>query len=188
MICKYWVSLAMEHFITDLEMDKLPESQRGNLPIALRTSGYLEDVVGLSAESTAHQADIEAISRPPVLQGIVEYQAAIVAHIRACDPSNPEYSVSAQAEGYERLRADWHDLKTDLLNAAAARYVPIGRLNSALEGLRGYLKMAEQLTKASERLHTFNPGDHSESVEQAQAQKTASEQQEEQEPEPELHG
>ena len=152
---------ATEHFITDLEMDKLPESQRGNLPIALRTSGYMEDVVGLSAESAAHQADIEAISRPPVLQAIVEFQAAVVEHIRGCNPADPDYSVSAQAESYERLRTDWHDLKTDLLNAAASRYVPISRLNSALEGLRGYLKMAEQLTKASERLYTFNLDDGS---------------------------
>ena len=146
---------ATEQFITDLEMDKLPESQRGNLPNALRISSYLEEIVGLSMESAGHQADIEAISRPPVLKAIVEYQAAIVAHIRRCDPTDSSLSSSDLADSYEGLRNDWHELKSELLNAAAARYVPISRLNSALEGLRSYLKMAEQLTKVTERLHTF---------------------------------
>ena len=149
---------ATEQFITDLEMDKLPESQRGNLPNALRISSYMEEIVDLSMESAGHQSDIEAISRPPVLQAIVEYQAGIVEHIRRCDPTDPSLSSSDLAESYERLRSDWHDLKTELLNAAAARYVPISRLNSALEGLRSYLKMAEQLTKVTERLHTFTLG------------------------------
>ncbi len=152
---------AVENFITDLEMDKLPESQRGNLPIALRTSGYLEDVLLLAVESTGHLADIEAISRPPVAQAIVEYQSAVVAHVRRCDPDDPGFSAGEQNDSYERLRGHWHDLKTDMLNAAAARHIPISRLNSALEGLRSYLKMAEQLTKASERLHAFKLSDGS---------------------------
>jgi phosphate:Na+ symporter len=144
---------AMENFITDLEMDRLPESQRGNLPNCLRTSGYLEEVVGLVIESAQHQADIEAISRPPVVQDIVEFQADIVEQIRRCDPGETGFAMGELEDGYERLRGAWHELKSRLLDAAAARHIPIGRLNSALEGLRGYLKIAEQMTKAAERLH-----------------------------------
>ena len=41
------------------------------------------------------------------------------------------------------------------MNAGANRQLPIRRLNSATEGLRSYLKMAEQMTKATVRLHAL---------------------------------
>jgi hypothetical protein len=46
-----------------------------------------------------------------------------------------------------------------LLNATTARRIPVSPLNSALEGLRTELKMAEQLTKAAQRLMTLRFND-----------------------------
>ena len=42
-------------------------------------------------------------------------------------------------------------------SCATARQLPVNRLNPALEGLRGCLKVAEQLTKATQRLRTLGP-------------------------------
>ena len=50
----------------------------------------------------------------------------------------------------------WHDLKTVLLEAAASRLIPVARLNSALEGLRAYLRIADQSTKVTAHLHALN--------------------------------
>jgi phosphate:Na+ symporter len=146
---------AIEHFITDLEMDKLPESQRGDLPNALRISAYLEEVLGLVLDTGEHLRDIEAISRAPVREEVTAFQAAVVEHIRRCDSREPAFSSSDLEASYERLRTDWHDLKSSMISAAAARSLPVSPLNSALEGLRNYLKIAEQLTKTAARLHAL---------------------------------
>ena len=42
-------------------------------------------------------------------------------------------------------------------------------LNSSLEGLRSYLKMAEQLTKATERVHTLSTDTDGEDAQPADA-------------------
>jgi phosphate:Na+ symporter len=145
---------AVEQFVIELEIEQLPASQKGNLPIALRITGYLEETVGLVRDLDDHRVDIETIMQPPVREPIATYQAAIVEQIRLGDQIE-DLGISVLEEGYEDLQSQWHELKTELLNASAARSIPIRPLNSSLEGLRSYLKMAEQLTKAAERTHTL---------------------------------
>ena len=74
------------------------------------------------------------------------------AHIDRCDPDLEGFSLGDLSRGYETLRQRWHDLKSQLLEAASRRILPVQHLNSGLEGLRSYLKMAEQMTKVAERL------------------------------------
>jgi phosphate:Na+ symporter len=149
---------AIEQFVINLEMKQLPDSQRGNLPIALRVAGYLEETIGLARSLDEHRTDIETIMRPAVGDAIASYQAAVIDQIRRCDQIG-DTVISDLEEGYEDLRVQWHDLKSVLLNAAAARLIPVNPLNSSLEGLRGCLKMAEQLTKAAERIHALSLDD-----------------------------
>ena len=136
-------------------MEQLPGSHRGNLPLVLRITGYLDETLGLVRGLDEHRTDIETIMRPPVEGAIADYQAAVVTHIGQCDAESEAFSMGALDASYEDLRAQWHELKSVLLDAAAARSVPVNPLNSALEGLRSYLKMAEQLTKTAERLSTL---------------------------------
>ena len=49
----------------------------------------------------------------------------------------------------------WRELKNLLLSSAATGTVPVDRLSSAVEGLRGCLRMAERLTKSAERLEVL---------------------------------
>lgn len=145
---------AIEQFITDLEMEQLPGSQKGSLPIALRVIGYLEETIGLVLDLEAHSTDIRAVRVAPVAESIGDFEAQVVAQIgRSAEVS--EIGIAELEQGYEDLRDQWHELKNTLLTAAASRQVPIRPLNSSLEGLRSYLKMAEQLTKAAERLHVL---------------------------------
>ena len=146
---------AIEQFVTELELEQLPVSQKGSLSIALRVTGYLEEILGILDGLEDHAADIEAITVPPVGDSIAAFQAQVVAQIaRSAEVS--EIDIGELEEGYENLRGQWHDLKDELLTAAAARTIPIRPLNSSLEGLRSYLKMAEQLTKSGERLHVLS--------------------------------
>lgn len=145
---------AIEQFVIQLELERLPESQKGHLPIALRVTSYLEEIVGLAEGLDSHRDDIGTILRTPVSREVLSYQASIVAQIGRCADVEEE-GIPALEAGYEALRSEWHHLKTVLLHAATARTVPITPLNSALEGLRSCLKMAEQLTKTSERLFTL---------------------------------
>ncbi len=162
---------AIEQFVTELEMEQLPGSYRGNLPLVLRITGYLDETLGLVRGLDEHRTDIETIMRPPVEGAIADYQAAVVAHIGQCDSESEAFSLGALDASYEDLRAQWHELKSVLLEAAAARSVPVNPLNSALEGLRSYLKMAEQLTKTAERLSTLGvSSDHGTSPAEAAAE------------------
>ncbi|HEY5646617.1 MAG TPA: hypothetical protein VIS76_11770, partial [Pseudomonadales bacterium] len=92
----------------------------------------------------------------PAGETVATFEAAIMAQLEHCNPQREEF-VGAEVEaGYESLRGQWHHLKDELLSRAANRQLPIARLNSATEGLREYLKMAEQLTKASLRLRALS--------------------------------
>ncbi len=146
---------SIEQFVTELELEQLPASHRGNLPIALRVTGYLEETIGLVVDLEAHSPDIQALMLPPIGDSIAAFQAQVVSQI-ARSAEVGEIGIAELESSYEDLRGQWHELKSTLLTAAAARSVPIQPLNSATEGLRSYLKMAEQLTKTGERLHVLH--------------------------------
>jgi hypothetical protein len=106
--------------------------------------------------------------RPPVDLKIAEYQAAVIDQIKRCDEAD-DTGVSELDESFEELRTQWHELKTILLDAAAVRSIPVSPLNSSLEGLRSYLKMAEQLTKAAERIQSLSADSKDEETQPADA-------------------
>ena len=159
---------AIDEFVIDLEMEQLPGSQKGSLPIALRVSAYLEETIGLVQGLDEHRVPIEEIMRPPVDVKIAEYQAAVIDQIKRCDEADIE-EIGELDEHFQELRAQWHELKTVLLDAAAVRSIPVAPLNSSLEGLRSCLKMAEQLTKATERVHTLSTDKDGEDAQPADA-------------------
>jgi phosphate:Na+ symporter len=145
----------IETFITDLEAERLPKDLKGNLPTALRITGYIEDVAGLLDDLGRHRSDIESISRPAVAKSVTEFKTLILEHALNCKPAIDPEPTADLHEDYRRLQHKWHDLKNVLLEAAAIRAIPVNRLNAALEGLRSQLKIAQQLTKTSERLRKF---------------------------------
>jgi phosphate:Na+ symporter len=159
---------AIEEFVIDLEMEQLPASHKGSLPVALRVSAYLEETIGLVQDLDEHRMPIEEIMRPPVDLKIAEYQAAVIDQIKRCDEAD-DTGVSELDESFEELRTQWHELKTILLDAAAVRSIPVSPLNSSLEGLRSYLKMAEQLTKAAERIQSLSADSKDEETQPADA-------------------
>ncbi|MGE0621653.1 MAG: Na/Pi cotransporter family protein [Pseudomonadales bacterium] len=153
---------AIEGFVERLELERLPANYGGSLSILLRVTGYLEDTVGLVRDVDRHRADIQSIvALRPAGEEISAFEVAIITQLEQCDPDRPDFDVASVDAGYDALRSRWHQLKDDLLAKAAGRQLPIARLNSATEGLRDYLKMAEQISKASVRLHTLLSADKS---------------------------
>ena len=140
-------------FVARLETAKLPAEVRGDMPVALRVTAYLEEVGGLLGEFEAHRADIEAIAQPSVAAAIDEFKRRVVDHIGRCDPDREGFAGDALTDDYRRLHERWRALKNVLLEAASERTVPVYRLNTALEAIRSSLRAAEQLTKAAARLH-----------------------------------
>lgn len=143
---------AIEGFVIKMEADRLAADLSSSLPLVLRVTNYLEDVITLAADLDNHRDDVDALMKPDVYGPLAEFQAGVLAHIDRCDASTEGFSLDELTRSHEALRQSWHDLKTQLLEAAARGSLPIQRLNSGLEGLRSYLKMAEQLTKVAERL------------------------------------
>ena len=144
----------IETFVTDLQMQALPEARRGDRPTMLRVSGDREEVTGLAIEVQEHRKDIEVVMRPPVFEAVSAYQANVVSQLEAVRGDAGVSPADLDAR-YAALREQYHGLKNDLLQAAAHRQLPVDRLNPALEGLRDMLKMAEQMTKVAGRLRTL---------------------------------
>ena len=150
----------IENFVNRLELERLSEEFRGSLPLMLRVTGYLEDVAVIVQEIDAHRSDLEALQeRGQAATLITDFQLRILDHILQCYASESAFSVESLERSFDGLEVNWHQLKDSLLQAAAARQLPIHRLNSATEGLRSQLKMAEQLTKATIRLYALGPAE-----------------------------
>jgi phosphate:Na+ symporter len=148
---------AVSGFVAGLGGGRLPPELAGNLPLLLRICNYLEDVIGLAAGLDRHHPDLQAITRPPVVDAVAGFQAEVVALLARCRPDTADFDRQAVDEGFTALQRRWHDLKTMLLTAASRRELPLGRLNGALEALRLTLRMAEQLAKAALRMETLRP-------------------------------
>lgn len=148
----------IEKFVGQLELERLPKDFRGNLPLVLRVIGYVEDVAGLVEDLEEHRVDVDALrERGEVADLINSFQAQVLLHAQSCDTASRTLNMPELENAYDHLRGNWHALKDRLLQAAAARQLPIHRLNSATEGLRSQLKIAEQLTKAAVRLSALTP-------------------------------
>jgi phosphate:Na+ symporter len=146
---------AVEGFVAELEGGRMPAELAGELPLLLRISNYLEDVIILAEGLDRQRADVDAVTRPPVLDAVAGFQAEMVAQLGRCRPDAADFDRQGLDDGMAGLRHRWHELKTELLQAASRRELPLGRLNGALEGLRSGLRMTEQLTKAAVRMDTM---------------------------------
>jgi phosphate:Na+ symporter len=142
----------IEGFVTSLEANRLPEDLAANVALVLRVVNYLEDVVSLAEDTLRQRSELAAVSRPPVLDTIAAFQAAVLDQVSRSDADAEDFDAAALEGGYDALRQQWHELKSVLLDAAGRGLIPASRLNGALESLRGTLKVAEQLTKATRRL------------------------------------
>lgn len=148
----------IESFVGRLELERLPEESRGNLPLVLRVTGYVEEVVGLVEGMEEHRADVDALrERGDVASLIAEFQLEVLNQVQGCEVVDGNLDTAQLDESYVELRSHWKMLKDRLVRAAASRQLPINRLNSATEGLRGQLRIAEQLTKAAARLGALTP-------------------------------
>ena len=77
----------IETFVTEMGGTRLPEELLANLPVALRITGYLEEVLGLIDDLDDRRGDIAAVDRPPVSQVIAEFKAMMLEHAMKCIPS-----------------------------------------------------------------------------------------------------
>jgi hypothetical protein len=87
----------------------------------------------------------------------------VVKHVLRCDPATADVAEERLQPLYLELRDKWRDLKASLLEAATRGTVPVSNLNLAFEGLRAALRIAEQSTKAADRLYELsaaNPSPH----------------------------
>jgi phosphate:Na+ symporter len=142
-------------FVTRIDARQLPEQHKGRTPQALRIVGYVEEIVGLLDDYDAAAPNIRAILHPSVADAIRHYLRRVVQHVMRCDPGSQEVADGQLETAYQVLRQDWRGLKVVLLEAASRGTVPVHRLNLALEGLRSTLRMAEQSTKAAQRLRAL---------------------------------
>lgn len=142
---------AIESFVSRVELERLPESARGDLPVLLRVSAYLEEVVGLTREISSHRPHMDALlqAKAKEVEPIRDYIQALVAALEAADPQLEGFSAAELNAGYDHLKSRWHNLKDQLLEAASRRRLPIRHMNSAMECLRSSLKVVEQLEKSA---------------------------------------
>jgi phosphate:Na+ symporter len=142
-------------FVTRVDAGRLPNELKGRTPQALRIVAYIEEIMGLLDDRDASSADIRAIAHSSIAAAIDRYQRHVVRHVLLCDSASEEVASGGIDTRYLALRQDWRSLKNELLEAASRGDIPVHRLNLALEGLRGTLRIAEQLGKAAARLRAL---------------------------------
>ncbi len=142
----------VEESISTLETERLTAVVANQLPLVLRISSYIDEMLALAQEVAAEDLDLEQLLRSPLGPEIADFQAALRALVGASDPELPGFSPGALATDYEALHQQWRTLKTALLNAGIRHQVPVTRLNPAIEALRAMLRMAERCTKVATRL------------------------------------
>ena len=96
---------AVEQFFIDLEVEQLPASQKGSLPIALRVTGYLEETIGLVKDLDEHRGDVEKMMNTPTANAVAAYQGSVVEQIRKCDDFEAIGIGGLDAASSERLYA-----------------------------------------------------------------------------------
>lgn len=148
---------AIAPLIAELGESRLRPEEADRLAAALRIVNYLEDVTTLSRAIDEQASRVDAIRRPAVTAQVTHFETAALDHVGRCDPNLPDFASDELERRYEALRADWHGLKSVLLEAAIQHQIPLGPLNPALEALRGCLKVTEQMTKVAVRLARFRP-------------------------------
>lgn len=151
---------SIERFIAQLETRRLSTDEVERLAAALRICNYLEDVTTLSRTVADHALRVDAVRRAPVDREIAAYEAEIQAHLERCDVNRVDFDAETLEDGYQRLRGRWHQLKSQLLEAAVQRQIPIDPLNPALEALRACLKITEQMTKVTTRMTALRAPGH----------------------------
>jgi phosphate:Na+ symporter len=142
-------------FIARIGAARLPDDRKGDPPQALRIVGYIEEVTGLLDDFSEALPHIDAVSHASVIDAIERFLRHVARHVLDCDAARQDFADGPGDERYRELRAEWRALKGTLLEAASHGTVPVQRLTLALEGLRATLRIAEQMTKAAERMRSL---------------------------------
>ncbi len=147
---------AVENFVSTMERERMAASLSEQLPQILRINSYLEEVANLAHEVQLHRSDIDNLCVGEAADSIHEFMQHITQLLAHMDPALDTFDAKQLDVRYDRLREEWHSLKTLLLNAAAQRQLPISSLNVGVDRLRACLRIAEQLIKASSRIHRLS--------------------------------
>jgi hypothetical protein len=139
-----------------VERERLSAASSEQLPLTLRINSYLEEVANLAHEINLHRSDIEKLCIGDSAESIHDFMSHVRDLFAATDPTLASFDHEELEDSYDQLRGEWHSLKTLLLNAAAHHLLPISSLNVGLDRLRACLRIAEQLIKASTRVHNLN--------------------------------
>ncbi len=146
------LSGAVEQAVGALEAERLGAEVSQQLPLVLRVSNYVDELVTLTEEAAAETGGLDTLLTSPVGGQIASFQADLLALIAHADPLQPEFSADAVQLAYEHLHRDWRALKSTLLDAGVRREVQVRALNPAIETLRARLRMAERSVKIATRL------------------------------------
>ncbi len=144
---------AIEHAVTRLERERMPQSISELLPLVLRIANYVDETVALAREQAAADPHMSALMETPLRTGIEGLRTAIVGLIDQGDPDREGFDAQALEATYQTTVQRWRELKTELLNAGVRREVPVWRLNPAIEALRGMLRIGERCTRTAIRSH-----------------------------------
>lgn len=144
--------LEVEHFVAELEAERIRMDVAAQLPLVLRVANYIDDMVDEAEEITSERSGVEVLMVTSLRDDIMGYQQAVVALIDrgSCPPA--EFMPDQAETEYNVLHERWRHVKTSLLNAGARKEVPISRLNTGIDSLRGMLWMAERATRVATRM------------------------------------
>ncbi|GAB5470373.1 MAG: hypothetical protein Kilf2KO_34030 [Rhodospirillales bacterium] len=152
------LSEAIAAFTTSIRMENLPRAIAEELPGALRTSRYLEEVARLAPEIEALRDDIAKIRHEPTRSSVettLDTADGLVRSCWTCGETDQDLEVLTSASA--QFEARYQETKALLLSAAATHVIGVELAETLLDSLSRTRRSMDQLTKASRYLSAPDP-------------------------------
>lgn len=145
--------MAVGEFGRRLQRANLTPELSEQVPVALRVSGYYNDVADL-AEQTA---DIQSLvlasgDHPDLAEAMARFKGGAVRLLDYVDPENSEYSIATAKEEISHYQEDYRALKNQLLRSASQGELPVGQMVHSLDLIARIRRIAEQAEKGARYL------------------------------------
>lgn len=144
-----------------LQRNNLTIELTDQLPVALRISGYYNDVAELAEQAADFQAAVYDMVIEPQLAGeIAQFKSRAVRLLECTDPETGGYSVADCITKLEEFKEDYRALKNNLLRSAGRGQLSVGQMVKCLDLIARIRRIGEQVEKGARYLSYLDLAEH----------------------------
>ena len=156
----YSLGKTISDFVLHLRMEQMAREQAEELPSAIRTTRYLEEVARMAPNLSTLVLSVHALGQGPLREHLQKFlgvtEKFILAFTRQADGTRIE---DGRLEAVAEFQSGYQDAKSALLRAAAERLLSIDEVDELLDQLSRTRRLVEQLAKADHMIDLKKNGE-----------------------------